>query len=31
VASRLAKDWGGVFGTLPRTTQFDRIVERTIG
>jgi putative acyl-CoA dehydrogenase len=31
VASRLANDWGGVFGTLPRTTPFDRIVERTIG
>ncbi|MFF0268368.1 acyl-CoA dehydrogenase family protein [Kribbella sp. NPDC004536] len=31
VASRLAGDWGGVFGTLPRTTPFERIVERTIG
>ncbi|MFC9688456.1 acyl-CoA dehydrogenase family protein [Kribbella sp. NPDC056951] len=31
VASRLAGDWGGVFGTLPRTTPFREIVERTIG
>ncbi|TCC30582.1 acyl-CoA dehydrogenase family protein [Kribbella sindirgiensis] len=31
VASRLAGDWGGVFGTLPRTTPFGQIVERTIG
>ncbi|MGW1342132.1 acyl-CoA dehydrogenase family protein [Kribbella sp. NPDC002412] len=31
VASRLAHDWGGVFGTLPRTTPFQAIVERTIG
>ncbi|GAA1600287.1 MULTISPECIES: acyl-CoA dehydrogenase family protein [Kribbella] len=31
VASRLAGDWGGVFGTLPRTTPFERILERTIG
>ncbi|MFI5733114.1 acyl-CoA dehydrogenase family protein [Kribbella sp. NPDC051587] len=31
VASRLAGDWGGVFGTLPRTTPFRDIVERTIG
>ncbi|MEU4194114.1 acyl-CoA dehydrogenase family protein [Kribbella sp. NPDC026611] len=31
VASRLAKDWGGVFGTLPRTTPFQEIVERAIG
>jgi putative acyl-CoA dehydrogenase len=31
VASRLANDWGGVFGTLPRTTPFQQIVERTIG
>ena len=31
VASRLAGDWGGVFGTLPRTTPFDRILERAIG
>jgi putative acyl-CoA dehydrogenase len=31
VASRLAGDWGGVFGTLPRTTPFQPIVERTIG
>ncbi len=31
VASRLANDWGGVFGTLPRTTPFQEIVERTIG
>ncbi|WP_405058438.1 acyl-CoA dehydrogenase family protein [Kribbella sp. NBC_01505] len=30
VASRLAGDWGGVFGTLPRTTPFQEIVERTI-
>ncbi|TDW86428.1 acyl-CoA dehydrogenase family protein [Kribbella sp. VKM Ac-2566] len=31
VVSRLANDWGGVFGTLPRTTPFAGIVERTIG
>lgn len=31
VASRLANDWGGVFGTLPRTTPFPAIVDRTIG
>ena len=31
VASRLANDWGGVFGTLPRTTPFPAIVARTIG
>jgi putative acyl-CoA dehydrogenase len=31
VASRLAGDWGGVFGTLPRTTPFRAIVERAIG
>ncbi|TCO28319.1 putative acyl-CoA dehydrogenase [Kribbella steppae] len=31
VASRLANDWGGVFGTLPRTTPFQEIVDRTIG
>ncbi|TDD18983.1 DNA alkylation response protein [Kribbella turkmenica] len=31
VGSRLAGDWGGVFGTLPRTTPFRQIVERTIG
>jgi putative acyl-CoA dehydrogenase len=31
VASRLANDWGGVFGTLPRTTPFPEILERTIG
>jgi putative acyl-CoA dehydrogenase len=31
VASRLAGDWGGVFGTLPRTTPFERIVDRAIG
>ena len=31
VASRLADDWGGVFGTLPSTTPFQAIVERTIG
>jgi putative acyl-CoA dehydrogenase len=30
VASRLANDWGGVFGTLPRTTPFESIVARTI-
>lgn len=28
VASRLAGDWGGVFGTLPRTTPFGAIVDR---
>ncbi|MEV5967454.1 acyl-CoA dehydrogenase family protein [Kribbella sp. NPDC051952] len=31
VASRLAGDWGGVFGTLPRTTPFQTILDRTIG
>jgi putative acyl-CoA dehydrogenase len=31
VASRLANDWGGVFGTLPRTTPFPAIVARAIG
>jgi putative acyl-CoA dehydrogenase len=31
VASRLASDWGGVFGTLPRTTPFPGIIERAIG
>jgi putative acyl-CoA dehydrogenase len=31
VASRLAGDWGGVFGTLPRTTPFEQILDRTIG
>ena len=29
VASRLADDWGGVFGTLPRTTPFTPILDRT--
>jgi putative acyl-CoA dehydrogenase len=28
VASRLAGDWGGVFGTLPRTTPFGAIIDR---
>jgi putative acyl-CoA dehydrogenase len=28
VASRLAGDWGGVFGTLPRTTPFGAVVDR---
>jgi putative acyl-CoA dehydrogenase len=27
-ASRLAGDWGRVFGTLPAGTDFDRIIER---
>jgi putative acyl-CoA dehydrogenase len=31
VASRLAGDSAGVFGTLPRTTPFGQILERTIG
>jgi len=31
VASRLANDWGGVFGTLPRTTPFPLILERAVG
>ncbi|GAA0617046.1 DNA alkylation response protein [Kribbella sandramycini] len=31
VGSRLGGDWGGVFGTLPRTTPFQEIVDRTIG
>jgi putative acyl-CoA dehydrogenase len=30
VASRLAGDWGGVFGTLPRTTPFAAIVDRVL-
>jgi putative acyl-CoA dehydrogenase len=30
VASRLANDWGGVFGTLPRTTPFATIVDRSL-
>jgi putative acyl-CoA dehydrogenase len=30
VASRLAADWGGVFGTLPRTTPFTPIVDRIL-
>jgi putative acyl-CoA dehydrogenase len=30
VASRLAGDWGGVFGTLPRTTPFAPIVDRIL-
>jgi putative acyl-CoA dehydrogenase len=30
VASRLANDWGGVFGTLPRTTPFGPIVDRIL-
>ena len=30
VASRLANDWGGVFGTLPRTTRFTAILNRTL-
>jgi putative acyl-CoA dehydrogenase len=30
VASRLAGDWGGVFGTLPRTTPFTPIVNRIL-
>ncbi|WP_433157388.1 acyl-CoA dehydrogenase family protein [Kribbella sp. CA-247076] len=29
VASRLAGDWGGVFGTLPRTTPFTPILNRS--
>jgi putative acyl-CoA dehydrogenase len=31
VASRLAGDWGGVYGTLPRTTPFQPIVDRAVG
>jgi putative acyl-CoA dehydrogenase len=31
IASRLANDWGGVFGTLPRTTPFQLILDRAIG
>jgi putative acyl-CoA dehydrogenase len=30
VASRLAGDWGGVFGTLPRTTPFGPILDRIL-
>ena len=30
VASRLANDWGGVFGTLPRTTPFEAITDRSL-
>ena len=30
VASRLGDDWGGVFGTLPRTTPFTSIVDRIL-
>ncbi|MFG1623743.1 acyl-CoA dehydrogenase family protein [Kribbella sp. NPDC049227] len=30
VASRLANDWGGVFGTLPRTTPFGLITDRSL-
>jgi putative acyl-CoA dehydrogenase len=30
VASRLSNDWGGVFGTLPRTTPFATIVDRSL-
>ena len=30
VASRLANDCGGVFGTLPRTTPFSTIIERSL-
>jgi putative acyl-CoA dehydrogenase len=30
VASRLANDWGGVFGTLPRTTPFAAITNRSL-
>jgi putative acyl-CoA dehydrogenase len=30
VASRLANDWGGVFGTLPRTTPFEAIIDRSL-
>ena len=30
VASRLAGDWGSVFGTLPRTTPFTPIVSRIL-
>jgi putative acyl-CoA dehydrogenase len=30
VASRLGDDWGGVFGTLPRTTPFTPIVDRIL-
>jgi putative acyl-CoA dehydrogenase len=30
VASRLGGDWGGVFGTLPRTTPFTSIVDRIL-
>ncbi|WP_433002675.1 acyl-CoA dehydrogenase family protein [Kribbella sp. CA-294648] len=30
VASRLAGDWGGVFGTLPRTTPYGPILDRIL-
>ena len=30
VASRLGDDWGGVFGTLPRTTPFAAIIDRVL-
>jgi putative acyl-CoA dehydrogenase len=30
VASRLAGDWAGVLGTLPRTTPFTPIVDRVL-
>ncbi|WP_328521226.1 acyl-CoA dehydrogenase family protein [Kribbella sp. NBC_00359] len=30
VASRLANDWGGVFGTLPRTTPFGAVIDRIL-
>jgi putative acyl-CoA dehydrogenase len=30
VASRLANDWGGVFGTLPRTTPFQAVTDRSV-
>ncbi|MEV8371304.1 acyl-CoA dehydrogenase family protein [Kribbella sp. NPDC056861] len=30
VASRLAGDWGGVFGTLPRTTPYGPIIDRVL-
>jgi putative acyl-CoA dehydrogenase len=30
VASRLANDWGGVLGTLPRTTSFAPILDRAL-
>ena len=30
VASRLAGDWGGVFGTLPRATSYGPILDRIL-